>query len=225
MLDSHLVFERVVEVNGEDEVACGLRGAKPEADAMLQEVDETAQYLKQDFVLEDMGIGILGKLVVNILVEVSDVELVGILEMWIVTESCAHLLHHVMCATSLDACARGPDETSVQVSVNHLHDGMAADAPLHLDNLQSPMLAILIDVTLTIFGHGKRAVGNFTLQVGNDLLTVLQQLTPFTARLADGAPKHLAEGIGHIAVFDDFLYDIALSAHSLPLWGLTSSNP
>lgn len=30
MLDGHLVFERVVEVNGEDKVACGLRGAKPE---------------------------------------------------------------------------------------------------------------------------------------------------------------------------------------------------
>ena len=225
MLDTHLVFDRVVEVNGEDEVACGLRGAKPEADAMLQEVDETAQYLKQDFVLEDMGIGILGKLVVNILVEVSDVELVGILEMWIITENCAHLLHHVVRATPLDACACGSDEPTVQVSVNHTHDGVAADAPLHLDNLESAMLAILIDVTLTIFGHGKRAVGYLTLQVGDDLLTVRQQLLPLTALLANGATKNLVEGIGHVVMVDDFLYDIAFSAHSLPLWGLTSSNP
>ena len=131
----------------------------------------------------------------------------------------------LMLATPLDACACGSDEPTVQVSVNHTHDGVAADAPLHLDNLESAMLAILIDVTLTIFGHGKRAVGYLTLQVGDDLLTVRQQLLPLTALLANGATKNLVEGIGHVVMVDDFLYDIALSAHSLPLWGLTSSNP
>ena len=60
----------------------------------------------------------------------------------------------------------------MKVFIHDIHDSIAANASLHGNNLQSAMLAILIDVTLTIFGHGKRAVGYLTLQVGDDLLTV-----------------------------------------------------
>ena len=113
----------------------------------------------------------------------------------------------------------------MKVFIHDIHDSIAANASLHGDNLQSAVLVILIDIALTVFGHRECAIGYFTLKVGDNFLSMCQQLFSFTALLTDGAPKNLVEGVGHIPMLNNLLNDIAFSAHSLPFGGLTSSNP
>ena len=216
MPHAHAVLQRMVEVYGQYQVAGGLRWTKSEADALGQQLYEVAQNVEQGLVLEDVCVCVLGKLVVHVVVEVDDVELIGVSQMRIVVEGFTDLAHQVVRAPAHDACARGAYEASVQVPVNDTHDGVAPDAPLHGNNLQSAMLAILIDIALTVFGHRECTIGYFTLKVGDNFLSMCQQLFSFTALLTDGAPKNLVEGVGHIAIFDDFLYYVAFSAHSLP---------
>lgn len=136
--------------------------------------------------------------------------------MWIFFEGFAHLQHRVVCSSSLDTCPCCANVSSVQVLIHDIHNCIAAYSSLHDDNLQSAMLAILIDIALTVFGHRECAIGYFTLKVGDNFLSMCQQFFSFTALLTGGAPKNLVEGAGHIAMFDDFLDYVAFSAHSLP---------
>ena len=177
----------MVEVYGQYQVAGGLRWTKSEADALGQQLYEVAQNLEQGLVLEDVCVCVLGKLVVHVVVEVDDVELIGVSQMRIVVEGFTDLAHQVVRAPAHDACARGAYEASVQVPVNDTHDGVAPDAPLHGDDLQDAVLAVLIDLSLPVLCDLERAIGYLTLEVCYDLLTSSQQLTPLTARLADCA--------------------------------------
>ena len=126
----------------------------------------------------------------------------------------ADLFHQVVRAPALDAGTRRADEPTLQMSIHHFHDGVTSDALPHVDDLQHPMLSVLADFPHLVSTYVKGGVLNLLLQLGYHFLAMSQEVASLAALLSAGATQYLVEGIRHIAVVDDFLYDESFSMQS-----------
>ena len=100
------------------------------------------------------------------------------------------------------------------MSIHHLHDGMASDALPHVDDLQHPMLSILVDFPHLVSTYMKGCIAYFLLKLADYFLAMSQEIASLAALLAAGATQHPVEGVRHIVVVDDFLYDESFSMQS-----------